>query len=201
MNKFAKISLIVLGCIWIVLAVAISFTIGWRPFIGPRKRALTNRQFERTPERLARGRYLVLGVLGCENCHSRKDWSKHGAPMLPGTEFAGQDLRGLIIGFPGSPTVPNITPDRETGGGEWTDDQYARAIREGIKHDGSTLFPMMPYSDYKALSDEDVASVVVYLRSVAPVKNAVPPMLVKFPVSYLVRSAPEPLTEPVHSPN
>ena len=201
MKRAGKILRIGLLVFVLLLAVGITFTIGWRPFIGPRKRAVTNRQFERTPERLARGRYLTLGVLGCENCHSRKDWSTHGAPMLPGTEFAGQELEGLIVGFPGSPTVPNITPDNETGGGTWTDDQYARAIREGIKHDGSTLFPMMPYSDYKQLSDEDVASVVVYLRSLPAVRNQVPPMRVNFPVNYLVRSAPEPVTEPVHGPN
>ncbi len=201
MKRVGRILRISLFALPVVLAVAITFTIGWRPFIGPRKRAVTNREFERTPERLARGRYLTLGLLGCENCHSRKDWSKHGAPMLPGTEFAGQVLEGLITGFPGVPTVPNITPDHETGGGDWTDDQFARAIREGIKHDGSTLFPMMPYSEYKLLSDEDVESVVVYLRSLPAVRNVVPPMRVKFPVNYLVRSAPEPVTEPVHVPN
>src|SRR5271154_7428120 len=100
MKRAGEIFRIALLAFIVVLMAGITFTIGWRPFIGPRKRAVTNRQFERTAERLARGRYLVLGVLGCENCHSRKDWSKHGAPMLPGTEFAGQDLRGLIIGFP-----------------------------------------------------------------------------------------------------
>jgi hypothetical protein len=157
MKKAGKILRIGLVAFVLVLAAGITFTIGWRPFIGPRKRAVTNRQFERTPERLARGRYLTMGLLGCENCHSLKDWTKHGAPMVPGTEFAGQSLEGLIIGFPGSPTVPNLTPDRETGGGDWTDDELARAIREGIKHDGTALFPMMPYSEYKALSDEDLA--------------------------------------------
>lgn len=197
-GKILRVGLLV----FLVLVVAgISFTIGWRPFIGPRKRAVTNRQFERTPQRLARGRYLTLGILGCENCHSPKDWSKHGAPMVAGTEFAGQTLKGSIEGFPGSPTVPNITPDRETGGGNWSDDEFARAIREGIGHDERTLFPMMPYEDYKALSDEDVAATVVYLRSLAPVKNAVPPMRVNFPVNYLVRSVPEPVTEPVPGPN
>jgi mono/diheme cytochrome c family protein len=195
-GKILRISLLVL---FVLLVAGITFTIGWRPFIGPRKRAVTNRQFERTPGRLARGRYLTLGVLGCENCHSRKDWSKHGAPVVAGMELAGQVLS--LEGFPGSATVPNITPDRETGGGDWIDDEFARAIREGIKHDGRTLFPMMPYSEYKQLSDEDVESVVVYLRSVPGVRNPVPPMRVNFPVNYLVRSAPEPVTGPVHGPN
>src|SRR5690242_1393934 len=90
MKKFRNIVLAILVALCVVVATAISFTVGWRPFIGPRKRATTDRQFERTPERLARGRYLVQGLLGCETCHSPKDWSKHGAPNLPGMELAGQ---------------------------------------------------------------------------------------------------------------
>jgi hypothetical protein len=65
-------TLLVVG---LLLAAAITFTVGWRPFIGPRARATTSRQFERTPERLARGRYLATGLAGCESCHSRKDWT------------------------------------------------------------------------------------------------------------------------------
>jgi mono/diheme cytochrome c family protein len=200
MKKAGKIFRIGLLVFFVVLIAGITFTIGWRPFIGPRKRATTDRKFERTPERVSRGRYLTLGILGCEGCHSPKDWTKHGGPMISGMEFSGQSLGGLIMGFPGTPNVPNITPDPETGAGNWTDDQISRAIREGIKHDGSTLFPMMPYSEYKNLSDEDVAAVVVYLRSITPIKNSVQPMRVNFPVSYLVRSAPEPVTKPVYAP-
>jgi mono/diheme cytochrome c family protein len=199
MRRAGKILRIGLLVLLVALAVGIHFTIGWRPFIGPRKRAVTDRRFERTPGRVARGRYLAQGLLGCETCHSKKDWATHGAPTIKGSEFAGQVLD--IEGFPGSPSVPNITPDRETGGGSWTDDEIARAIREGVGHDGRTIFPMMPYSEYKLLSDEDIASVVVYLRSLAPVKNSVPPMRVNFPVNYLVRGAPEPVTAPVSGPN
>jgi hypothetical protein len=195
-GKILRISLLVF---LLVLVVGIHFTIGWRPFIGPRKRAVTNRQFDRTPERVARGRYLAEGLLGCESCHSQKDWTKHGAPTIAGTQFAGQEMN--IEGFPGVANAPNLTPDRETGGGDWTDDEFARAIREGIGHDGRTIFPMMPYVEYRKLSDEDVASIVVYLRSLQPVKHAVPPTRVNFPVSVLVRSAPQPVTEPVHGPN
>lgn len=199
MKKAGKILRISLLVLFVLVAVGIHFTIGWRPFIGPKKRAVTDRQFARTPEHLARGRYLVQGVLGCETCHSAKDWTTHGGPVVAGMELAGQVIN--LPGFPGFPSIPNITPDRETGGGTWTDDEYARAIREGIKHDGSTLFPMMPYDAYKNLSDEDLASVVVYVRSVPAVHNPVPPMQVKFPVNYLVRGAPEPVTEPVHGPD
>lgn len=194
-----KLGKILLAVILVGLPIAITFTIGWRPFIGPKKRALTNRTFERTPERLARGKYLVQGLLDCEGCHTPKDWTQHGAPQVPGTELAGQAVE--LAGFPGKVVIPNITPDPETGGGKWTDDQFARAIREGIKHDDTTLFPMMPYELFRTISDEDLASIVVYVKSVPPVRNALPPMKVDFPVNYLVRGAPAPVTEPVHGPN
>lgn len=195
MKKLGKVLLICLVVLIVLLPIAVTATIGWRPFLGPRKRAVTNIQFERTPERAARGRYLVQGLLGCETCHSPKDWTQHGAPNLAGRELAGQSLP--LPGFPGTLVAPNLTPDAETGSANWTDDQIARAIREGIKHDDSTLFPMMPYENYRKLSDEDLASVVVYLRSLAPVHNPLPQSNLKFPVNYLVRSAPEPLLHPV----
>src|SRR3984893_6349012 len=199
MKKLGRILLVCAETLFVLLPVAVSFTIGWRPFIGPRKRALTSRQFERTPERLARGRYLVKGVLGCESCHSPKEWTQHGAPTLAGMSLVGQSLP--IPDFPGTIVAPNLTPDAETGSSRWSDDQIARAIREGIKHDDTILFPMMPYSQYKLLSDEDVASVVVYLRSLTPVRNPLPPSQINFPVNYLVRGAAEPVLDPVRGPD
>ncbi len=198
MKNLGRILLISLGGLMVVLAVVISFTIGWRPFIGPRVRATTDRQFERTPERLARGKYLVQGLLSCETCHTPSDWTQHGGPSIPGKELGGQELP--LNGFPGTAVASNITSDTETGAGNWSDDQIARAIREGIKHDGSTLFPLMPYGDYKNLSDEDLASVVVYVRSVPPLRNVLPKSKVIFPVNYLVRGAPEPINQTVPQP-
>ena len=198
MKKLGKVLAISVGGLIVLLAIAITFTIGWRPFIGPRLRATTDRKFERTPERLARGKYLVQGVLSCEVCHTPSEWTQHGAPSIAGTEFEGAPLP--LAGFPGTPVAPNITPDPETGAGNWTDDQLARAIREGIKHDDSMLFPLMPYLDYKNLSDEDLASVVVYVRSVAPIHNVLPASKINFPVNLLVRGVPVPITAPVPAP-
>lgn len=196
MKKPAKIALMVLGSLCVLLAAAITFTIGWRPFIGPRKRALTDRHFESTPERLSRGRYLTRNALGCETCHTPRHWSIHGAPEFPGMELAGQLL--AVEDFPGTAVAPNLTPDAAA---TWTDDQIARSIREGIGHDERTIFPMMPYGAYKDISDEDLAAVVVYIRSVPAVHNPLPAMQVKFPVNYLVRGAPEPVTQPVPNPD
>jgi mono/diheme cytochrome c family protein len=95
----------------------------------------------------------------------------------------------------------NITPDVETGVGAWTDDMLARAIREGIGRDGHALFPAMPYQNYRNYSDEDVAAIVVYLRSIPAVKNSLPKSEIPFPVSRLINTVPEPLTETVAEPN
>jgi mono/diheme cytochrome c family protein len=183
----------------VVLAIIISLTIGWRPFIGPRARPLNNRTFERTPQRLARGQYLVVN-LGCFDCHGEHDWTKHDAPLIEGTLGAGYTDFPLA-GLPGRVVPPNITPDPETGAGNWTDDMLARAIREGISHDGRALFPFMPYPDFRFISDEDLASAIVYLRSIPPVRKALPKTEIIFPVKYLMRSVPGPITEPVRQPD
>jgi len=183
-----------------LLIVGITFTIGWRPFIGPRTRALTDRKFEATPERVARGRYMVNAVYGCLACHSERDQKAEGMPALAdkvgaGTVFGeGSELPGRII-------APNLTPDKETGAGNWTDDMLARAIREGIGHDGRTLFPVMPYGNYREMPDEELASAIAYLRTLAPVKNSLPQSEIIFPVKYLIRNAPQPVTAPVPQPD
>ncbi len=178
-----------------VLAIAVTLTIGWRPLIGPKARPLSSRTFQRTPQRLERGRYIATALSGCLYCHSHHDWAAPGTPIVPGTEGAGEiqpeaDLPGRIV-------APNLTPDPETGAGNWTDDQLARSIREGIGHDGRALFPMMPYTHYREMSDEDMASVVVFLRSLPAVRHELPKTEIIFPVKYLIRGVPEPLTSPV----
>ena len=183
-----------------LLLVGITFTIGWRPFLGPKVRALTNRTYEATPARLERGRYLVNAVYGCVACHSQRDEKAPGMPALADKLFAGAPFEeGADL--PGHLVAPNLTPDKETGVGSWTDDMLARAIREGVGHDGRTLFPLMPYQNYREMPDEDLASVIAYLRTLAPVKNSVPKTEIIFPVKYLMRSAPEPINAPVPQPD
>ena len=186
--------------ILVLLLVGITFTIGWRPFIGPKTRDLTNRTFEATPARLERGSYLANGVLGCTGCHSERDEKAPGMPPIADKLGAG-DVFIEGDGFPGRLIAPNITPDKETGAGNWTDDMLARSIREGIGHDGRALFPIMPYTNYRAMPDEDLASVIVYIRSLAPVRNKLPKTEIAFPVKYLIRSAPEPVMAPVPQPD
>ena len=196
-RRLAKITgYVVLGLL-VLLAVALNFTVGWRPVIGAKKRALTLRKFEVTPARLQRGDYLVHAVMHCMGCHSKYD-DKADPPVLAAKEGSGQvmfeqgDFR--IV-------APNITSDPDTGIGEWSDDAVARAIREGIAADGSTLFPVMPYEHFRDLSDEDLASIVVFLRSVPAAHSDLPPAKIPFVFARLVQTAPKPVTEPVPEPD
>ncbi len=182
----------------VLLVVAITATVGWRPIVGPAARPLTERTFERTPARVARGEYLFTAGAVCIGCHSEWDRSLDGHPAKVGLEGAGRTWADE--GMPWL-TAPNLTPDPETGAGRWTDDMLARAIREGIGHDGRALFPVMPYGQFAAMSDEDVASVVVYLRTLPPVRNPLPKTVIPFPPGPLINSVPKPITEPVPEPD
>src|SRR5947209_1895892 len=198
MKRWVKILLIVLVVLLVIVAGAAVKIFGLRTFIGPRKRDLTAQTFTSTPARLERGKYLANSV-GCLYCHSPHDWSKRDEPIPAGMEGAGQQLP--YTDLPGRIIAPNLTPDRETGAGTWSDDTLARAIREGIGHDGRAMFPIMPYVHYRTMPDEDLASIVVYLRSLPPVRNPLPQTEIIFPVKYLIRNNPQPITTAVPQPN
>jgi mono/diheme cytochrome c family protein len=124
---------------------------------------------------LDRGRYIVEVIGACGNCHT---------PQGPeGPDEKRHLAGGMPIEVPGMVAVPrNITPDPETGIGSWTDAQIIRAIREGIRPDGRVLGPPMPFALYRSISDQDVAAIVAYLRTVKPVHNVPEPSRYEFPL-------------------
>lgn len=197
-GRWIRITGVTIVTLLVLLALAITLTIGWRPIIGPRARTLTDQKFAATPARLVRGQYLVDSVLGCIGCHSEQDFSKPGAPPVANRRGAG-----LVWAATDTPwlVAPNITPDKETGAGNWSDDTLARAIREGIGHDGRALYPIMPYLSFQAMSDEDLAAVIVYIRSLAPVRNQLPATRIPFPSNFLTNDVPQPVTVPVPPPD
>jgi mono/diheme cytochrome c family protein len=121
------------------------------------------------PSALSAGKYLVdLG--GCESCHT----APNGKP------FAG----GLYMDTPYGPiSTPNITPDKETGIGAWSDDQFYKALHDGIGQKGEYLYPVMPFPYYTKLTRSDVAKIRLYLASLPPVHNDRPPNKLHFPFS------------------
>jgi hypothetical protein len=89
-------------------------------------RPLSNIKFERTPQRVKQGEYLTNGILMCFTCHSPRDWDAPGAPPIEEKKGSGgtilqHDSANFII-------APNITPDKETGAGTWTDDMLAKLV-------------------------------------------------------------------------
>jgi len=183
---------ILFGLVVLVLIVVagVVTSVGWQVVLGPKARAVTSRTFERTDARMTRGKYLVEGGAHCFHCHTEHDLSDPEYPIVQAKKGAGWELP---IPELGRIAAPNITPDRETGIGAWTDDEIARAIQEGISKDGHALFPVMPYDDFRQLDDEDLASIVVYLRSIPPVRNVVPERTLIFPLNYIVNTIPRPL--------
>lgn len=128
---------------------------------------------------LERGTYLMRSIVACGNCHTPQ------APQgpVPGMELAGGSKDGFRIEEPGFIAYPaNITPDKETGIGNWTDQQIITAIREGRRPDGSIIGPPMPIGLYRGVSDRDVKAIVAYLRTVKPVTNKVPKSVYKIPL-------------------
>ncbi len=164
------------------------------PLQAVRARPLTDVRFEPTPERRERGRYLATAAIGCVICHSERDLSQPGAPPVPGREFAG----AIMAEEPGYRLVaPNLTPDVATGAGSWSDDMLARAIREGVGHDGRGLGGQMWWWAFRFLSDEDLASIIVYLRSLPPVANALPVRILSAKREQERAEGAQPLAEPV----
>jgi cytochrome c553 len=124
---------------------------------------------------LERGQYLMHSVVACGNCHT---------PMGPNGPLPGKELAGgtKFDEKPFTAYAANITPDKETGIGKWTDQQLITAIREGKRPDGSLIGPPMPIALYRGISDNDAQAIVAYLRAAKPVKNAVPKSEYRMPL-------------------
>jgi len=116
---------------------------------------------------VAQGKYLV-DLADCASCHSAAD----------GAEFAG----GYYMQMPfGDISTPNITPDKETGIGNYTDDQFVRVFREGINARGQHLYPAMPYPWYSSIKRADILAIKAYLFTVKPVHRPREPNKIYFP--------------------
>jgi len=116
---------------------------------------------------IERGEYLARAA-DCEACHTTKD----GAP------FAG----GLAFNLPfGTLYSPNITPDKETGIGNWSDGDFLQAIHKGIAPNGTRLYPAFPYAAYTMITDADALAIKAYLFSLKPVHAPEQPNTLKFP--------------------
>jgi mono/diheme cytochrome c family protein len=122
------------------------------------------------------GKYLMNSIVACGNCHTPKG--------PDGKAIAGKELSGgNPIDSPVFHAVPaNLTPDKETGIGNWTDAQIIDAIRNGKRPDGTIIGPPMAIAFYRDMSDTDVKAIVAYLRSIKPISNKVEKSTYKIPL-------------------
>jgi hypothetical protein len=143
-----------------------------------------------------RGKHLVE-MIGCHDCHSPKNFTPEGIPMpdmskalsgytgvklpvdpkalTPGYGYLMASDLTAFVGPWGISYAANLTPDDQTGIGLWTEDIFVATIRTG-KHMGAgrPILPPMPWMYYKNAADEDLKAIFAYLKSIPPIKNAVP---------------------------
>jgi len=124
---------------------------------------------EPTDEMVAQGKSLVVAG-DCASCHTAD----------PARPFAG----GKRIDTPfGAIYAPNLTPDRETGLGTWSDADFVRALRYGVAPDGSRYYPAFPYPNFTKLTRDDILSIRAYLATLTPFQNKAPPPELRFPLN------------------
>ncbi len=126
-----------------------------------------------------RGDYLVNGLLTCGNCHT---------PKGPNGDIKEKLLSGGLE-FDEPPfkvTASNITPDKETGIGNYTDEQLKTLLRKGIKPNGVPAAMIMPSGFYEIMTDRDLDAVIAYLHTVKPIKNKVPDPIYKVPQAHII---------------
>ena len=170
-----KTLLKVIGALILVCVILAGVGLAYLALRKPAMRPPSSEKVEATPARLARGEYLVLHVSDCLGCHSDFTPNQFDLPPKPGTEGQGGYPFDQKLDVPGVVQAQNITPDPETGIGRWTDGEVIRAIREGVDKDGQALFPQMPYPYLRSMSDEDVRSVVAYVRTLKPIRHPIQP--------------------------
>jgi cytochrome c553 len=124
---------------------------------------------------LERGNYLMKSIVACGNCHT---------PKVKGVPDDTREFAGALVADekPLTAYAPNITMDKKTGIGNWTDEQIISAIREGKRPDGSLIGPPMPIHLYSKVSDSDVKALVAYMRTVKPVTNKMPKSVYRIPL-------------------
>lgn len=136
-----------------------------------------------------RGSYLVNTILTCGNCHT---------PKGPNGDIADKAFSGGLT-FDEPPfkvTASNITPDKETGIGNWTDTQIKAALRTGKRPNGVALAEVMPTSFYGIVTERDLNAIVAYLRSLKPIRNKVPDPVYKIALPHhLFPGGEKPYTE------
>ena len=183
MKKIIKnISMILLVLLLIIIGI-----VGYVKLALPNVGAAPTVSINKTDARVARGEYLANHVTICMDCHSTRDWSRFSGPPKEGTLGMGGELFDHKFGFPGAFYSKNITP---AGISRYTDGELVRVITTGVTKEGKALFPVMPYHYYGRMAEEDIYSIVAYIRTLQPVKNEVAASTSDFPMNIIINTIP-----------
>ena len=161
--------------------------------------ALSIRSVESQSDMVQRGKYLVDAVSACGYCHTPRSGAEYNMNLYLAGHPAGKPYpsynfsmmqQGIFTltspqmsafsGPFGTSFASNLTPDKETGLGEWTEEMFINAMRTGL-HQGvegnRAILPPMPVKHYAQMNDEDLKAIWAYLKTIKPVKNEVNPPL------------------------
>ena len=183
MKKILKI----IGVLLVIMVIAVSCLLTYVKAALPDVGDAPDLKVEATPERIERGKYLAHSVTVCLDCHSTRDWSKFSGPVAPGTLGKGGDRFDESVGFPGIYFAKNITP---AGISRYTDGELYRVITTGVNKDGRAIFPVMPYVYYGNMDDEDIYSIIAYVRTLDPIENQVQESTSNFPMNFIINTIP-----------
>jgi mono/diheme cytochrome c family protein len=183
MRKTLRVLAIIVLAIIVVAAGLLTYVKTALPNVG-RAPDLT---VDRSPDRVARGRYLANYVTVCMDCHSSRDMGRLSGPLVPGTEGQGGETFDRSLGFPGIFYAKNITP---AGIGRYTDGELFRVITTGVTKEGKALFPVMPYAEYGKMDPEDIKCIIAYLRTLPSIDHSVPASVADFPMNFILGTIP-----------
>ena len=166
----AVVLLVALGVLWIMLPPrALDFAgghaVSLSAYAGPSPIGASPEL--RSADLVTRGQYLAQAA-DCQVCHT----TTGGQPFAGGRAFPTPF--GVLYS-------PNITADRQTGIGAWSDADFIRAVHDGVARDGDRLYPAFPYESYTLLADDDVRAIKAYLFSLPAVRATAPPNHLVFP--------------------
>lgn len=184
MRTFKKI----IGRLFIAILLIVLAAVGYIKLFLPNAGAAPVIKIDQSPERVARGEYLANHVTICIDCHSKRDWTRFSGPPLEGSKGMGGELFDQKFGFPGTYYAKNITPE---GISRYTDGELFRIITTGVNKEGKAIFPVMPYHYYGQMDEEDIHSIIAYIRTLKPIKNTVPESVSDFPMNIIINTIPE----------
>lgn len=156
--KKTKVLALVFGLVALVVLSSGLYVNVALPNVGPAPKV----NIEMTKARISRGEYLANHVAACMDCHSSRNWEEYAGPMMSETLGSGGERFDEQMGFPGKIYASNITPYAL---GYWTDGEILKAITTGESKDGRALFPVMAYPRFGKMDQEDLYSIIAYIRS------------------------------------